>query len=485
MSGARRWPRSSQSGQRDQSLPKASSLRPLHPSGTDSIRWHQHLMLLPVILGILGLPNPVFSIEIRAAQTASKTRADPVSFDSSRRLALTAHESSLPYEGLVAAWPVFADDEDLTGMVLLEEIPATTSLVKASKVGAVGAAANLATAKSNSTAAGGQIPLPPRTGLHHWLHALKLMLSASFVLKCLCISSNVLYQVSPLPAARQFQKTGDTGEADSAPLVSIAFSCTQFFFYGSFAFFATGKSGFLVLVYSNAVGLALGYYYIYAFLAHCSDKQMASTTWTYLRCLACLFLGQFAFTYILPPGKALLMVGLISSTCTLISACSLVLTVPDVIRKRCSRSLPVPILMCGEVSAVLWLMCGYMLGDLYIILPNVVCVIITSLALFLAWYFPREVDDVDFGRFAVGAQEPEEEEGPRDYGSMTYSSTHHWAGSGSDHSPSPIARPTARRCSSSPHVYCAGTGEADGETGGTPSPPAQSPMDPESLSAYA
>lgn len=355
------------------------------------------------------------------------------------------------------------------------------------------------------------MPVEPETppavgGWHQALAAVKLTITASFVLKALCIGSNIIYQASPLPTARAFAKNGDTGEADSAPLVSIAFSCTQFSFYGTFAFMATGKSGFLVLVYSNALGLIMGIYYVYAYMSNCHNLANLEKTWKYLRFIAACLLGQMISTCFLPTGKALLLVGLVSSTCSMVSAVSLVTTVPEVFRTRCSKSLPVAILVCGEVSGVLWMLCGLMLADVYIILPNVVCLIISTFALFLTWYFPSEVDEdeaaSEFGhqpiqvrrsshsrRVSFNKGAASSHETTTDYGSMSRINSY---SSHSSHSASKPASVFHRRTSSAPpeaspppvcsssYAACAGTGEADaGETGGTPSPPMLWPMSPD------
>lgn len=323
------------------------------------------------------------------------------------------------------------------------------------------------------------------------MEVLKLTFSASFILKSLCIGSNVMFQVSPLPQTRKFAKTGDTGEADSAPLVSIAFSGTQFSFYGLFAYWVTGKSGFLVLVYSNVLGLCMGAFYVFQFIAHCKNPAMIKQTWTYLQGIACVFCVQFCATELLPTGRALMFVGLVSSSCSLISACSLVTTVPEVFRKRCSNTLPVAILWCGEASCVLWLLCGLTLGDAYIILPNGVCLIITTFALSLSWYFPTTYEDEPLARqpsmarrHASMAQHCQagSSANPLEYGTMIRTSS--TAGSHLHQRHEPSVSSSHRRMILEPPSkaarfgYSAGTGEQEdaGETGGTPSPPMLYPM---------
>ena len=58
----------------------------------------------------------------------------------------------------------------------------------------------------------------------------------------------MMREVSPYSQVAEFASKQDTGEADSAPLISILYGGCQWCFYGTFAYESTYKSGFLVLV---------------------------------------------------------------------------------------------------------------------------------------------------------------------------------------------------------------------------------------------
>merc|ERR1740130_2379071 len=139
--------------------------------------------------------------------------------------------------------------------------------------GTVVVTTNVTMNASTALNASGKQPLPPPTphGVFGWL---RFSLSFAIIIKALCMMSNILFQASPLPAAKLFMEQGDTGDTDSAPFISIAYGSSQWCFYGLFAFIVTGKSGFLVLVYSNIVGAILGLYYVYSFNKNCSNKVM-------------------------------------------------------------------------------------------------------------------------------------------------------------------------------------------------------------------
>merc|ERR1719409_122092 len=112
-------------------------------------------------------------------------------------------------------------------------------------------------------------------------------------------------------------------------------------------------------------------YYVYTFLGNCKNMDIMSLTRNYLKAAAFL-------------------VGITSSMCSLISAFSLITSVPEVLRTKCSKNLPVPVLISGAASAFFWFLCGVDLWDPYIAAPNGIYVLIAGCALSLAAYYPRE-----------------------------------------------------------------------------------------------
>jgi len=235
--------------------------------------------------------------------------------------------------------------------------------------------------------ASGKQPLPPPTphGVFGWL---RFSLSFAIIIKALCMMSNILFQASPLPAAKQFMEMGDTGDTDSAPFISIAYGSSQWCFYGLFAFIVTGKSGFLVLVYSNIVGACLGIFYVFTFQRNCKNEEVMYMSNMYFRVLGTLVGVQLICMGVLPAVRALFISGLISSAWSIIGSLSLMTTVPTVLKTRDARSLPFPLLVAAEASALIWITCGVMLRDPWITVPNVTSAITCGLALGLVWHYP-------------------------------------------------------------------------------------------------
>jgi len=212
----------------------------------------------------------------------------------------------------------------------------------------------------------------------------------AFILKGMCMFSSLLGQVSPVPQVMRFHKTGDTGDADAAPFMSMLYGGFQWSLYGFFAFIVTGRSGFLVLVYSNILGGTLGVCYVSEFHRNCRNKEALRRLFFYYKVAAFFFCVQLLAILFLETQNALFFCGLLSSVCSLITACSLLTTLPQVLRTRCSSSINVPLLYCGLVSGSLWLMCGIMLRDPWILCPNFIGLLVLCCALTAVLMFPQE-----------------------------------------------------------------------------------------------
>jgi uncharacterized protein with PQ loop repeat len=217
--------------------------------------------------------------------------------------------------------------------------------------------------------------------------------SFAFVVKCMCMLSNVVFQVSPLPQVLKFTKQGDTFETDAAPFMSILYGGCQWCFYGFFAFVVTKKSGFLVLVYSNVMGAVLGCYYIWVFQSNCISKTSLKKLHMYYKIAATVAVMQFCAMMVLARQRALFFCGLVSSVCSVVGACSLLATLPTVLETKSSKTINKPVLSAGFLGAVLWALCGFILWDPLIMVPNLICMCFQTFAFGLVLYFPSDGPD--------------------------------------------------------------------------------------------
>jgi uncharacterized protein with PQ loop repeat len=197
-------------------------------------------------------------------------------------------------------------------------------------------------------------------------------LNVVFMIKAACMMSNVVFQLSPYPTVKKIRSDKDTGDFDAAPLVSIAFSCVQWSFYGTFAWIVTGKNGFLVVVYANCFGAFVGLFYVLSYQTYCQCPKARSKLFQYYQMVGNLIIVQVCAIFTLTVERALLFCGAVASLTTIMSACAPWTTVPTTIATRSSHKMPIPLLGASLVSSGLWLICGLILWDVWIMVPNFV-----------------------------------------------------------------------------------------------------------------
>lgn len=231
-------------------------------------------------------------------------------------------------------------------------------------------------------------------GLRHLLAGLTL----TAIVKALCIFGNVLWQVSPWPQVFRWQIRGCTGETDAAPYVSIAFGGWQWCSYGALAYFLTKRSGFLILVHANMLGAVLGTWYVMAFVRNCRHEGHFRSLCRYLAAVLTAVLLQVASLLLLPSVRALFFVGAVSSLCSFCGAFSVMVTVPQVIRIKDSRSIPGPVVLAGFLCSSAWVACGILLSDPLVTGPNAAATLACGFCVYLKQIYPSsaclEDDDV-------------------------------------------------------------------------------------------
>jgi len=140
-----------------------------------------------------------------------------------------------------------------------------------------------------------------------WLH----LLTFGFILKGMCILSNILGQFAPLPEIEVIKQQGTTGTKDALPYVSIACTGSQWCFYGAFAYLYTGNHGFLVVVYANVIGVGMGFYYNLIY-AKCASAEAWATMKLYFSVAGVLYAIQAVCIACRPVEQSLLLCGCFS-----------------------------------------------------------------------------------------------------------------------------------------------------------------------------
>lgn len=201
-----------------------------------------------------------------------------------------------------------------------------------------------------------------------WIH----YMTFGLVLKSVCVAGNVACQISPYPIIRKFEAACDTGDHDPLPYVAIGFNGAQWVFYGLFACRMTGNRGFLILVYANIAGMVMGVYYTLAFQRHCRRHPASHRLVGYYQVALAMALLQIGALVTMTPANALMFSGMMPSVCGVVVSASQMVTMPQVFRSGSTESIDPNLAVASTASSFLWLLCGVMLMDWWLILPSVV-----------------------------------------------------------------------------------------------------------------
>jgi solute carrier family 50 protein (sugar transporter) len=236
-------------------------------------------------------------------------------------------------------------------------------------------------------------PKPPPKGvpedagqMHQWLR----LLSFSFLLKAAAIMSSVVLTLSPLRIILKIQDKKDTLTYAPYCFFCVAVCGLQWCAYGTFAFLVTSNYGFLILVYSNVLGVLMGTYYVYTYWCNMND---ATRKKQFKNC--CYVAGAiYAFEATVVPStshaRALLIVGTMSACMSVGVSCAPLAEIKTILKTRDASSIPSDIAMASFAASILWLACAVLLHDLWILVPNIAGLILGGCQLFLLTLFQKE-----------------------------------------------------------------------------------------------
>ena len=200
------------------------------------------------------------------------------------------------------------------------------------------------------------------------------LLSFELFIKIFAIGSNVLLQLSPMRLVTEFRLGQSTNGMSSFPLIALTACGFQWTFYGYFAFEVMDNPGFLMLVYANILGFVLGVYYLINFRIYekISGEVTPLSRDPTLIGLSVLFLLEVFWCHLNSDVSLSLKIsGGLSAVLSVLVSASPMVSIPKVLTERKLDSLPVDMVFASLASSVLWFICGYLLGDAWVWVPNI------------------------------------------------------------------------------------------------------------------
>jgi len=155
----------------------------------------------------------------------------------------------------------------------------------------------------------------------------------------------------------------------------------------------------------------LGTYYVMTFYRNCRNEGSINSLQKYLSAVTTLVLLQACSLSTLPVERALFITGLISSFCSFMAATSVLVTLPSVIRSKNSSSIPGAYAVANLGASMVWSLCGYILEDPCVLIPNLFATLCSAISLTLKVQFPSDANmDLDSVELEEGkpTKEPKE-----------------------------------------------------------------------------
>lgn len=196
------------------------------------------------------------------------------------------------------------------------------------------------------------------------------MPSFSSMLKGGAISSSVVLTLSPMRTVQKMRMSQSTLSYPPYTFLLIFGVALQWCVYGFFAFKVTTNVGFLILVYSNVLGVIMGAMYSLSYFNNIQDSSRHSQFWITAQSIFTVYAAEAVVIYEQPHPKALLIVGTISACMSVMVSASPLLDLPNILKKRCADSMPFDVVVANFFASALWLSCAVMLHDSWILIPN-------------------------------------------------------------------------------------------------------------------
>ena len=139
------------------------------------------------------------------------------------------------------------------------------------------------------------------------------------------------------------------------------------------------------MIFVNSIGLGLQSIYLTWFFLFTKNKSQINRVIIIL-----LFILFFIHLYTRYSSQPESLIALIASLSSLIFCASPLASVSEVFRTKSTEKLPFALILSSFVVSSLWFLYGFMLGNIYVQLPNGIGVLIAGVQLTLFVIYPNK-----------------------------------------------------------------------------------------------
>ena len=187
---------------------------------------------------------------------------------------------------------------------------------------------------------------------------------------------------SPLKIAQEIRLNKATGAYSAIPYLAMALNCFFWSLYG----YNLGDNAIIV---PNAIGIFVACLTLSTFKNNVEQDRQAAVTRQY-QIGAAIGAVLLSWAYLIPPyGNSKGRLGLLGAALSISMFASPLATIRQVVTEKNSASLPIPMVIMGTLATIFWSLYGHAIGDMFILVPNVLGLTFSLLQLGLAGIYPR------------------------------------------------------------------------------------------------
>lgn len=190
------------------------------------------------------------------------------------------------------------------------------------------------------------------------------------IFQALAIASNIALQLSPMRVILEIRRYKDTRGSDGLPYFMIFCVATQWVFYASYSIFVTGNANLQMIIFGNVMGVILGFFYVWSFQRNCNDQVRANKMKIIYRIAFILSLIEIVAVAVVSRETGMFILGLVGSILSVGCTAAPLTELSVVLKTRDTSTWPTDFIYVNSVGLLVWLICGILLKDNWVIIPN-------------------------------------------------------------------------------------------------------------------
>jgi len=192
--------------------------------------------------------------------------------------------------------------------------------------------------------------------------------------------------MAPIPIMIKFHRESSVGSLPLLPFSSMVINAFAWFTYG----FLMSKPKLWI---PNLVALPLTMFYVIQYIRY--SRQKSTSLFRHLFILLFGIVTTAGSTVVLPFHLSSYVTGIESMLFSILRDSSSLASIPEIIRKKCADSIPLPVTIASLINCTLWVVYGiFDIDDAKVYVPNLIRLFSNLIQMFLVVKFGSRKNQV-------------------------------------------------------------------------------------------